>query len=186
MPEYVAAEYGIPHCQDFKVNPDGFSLSYRKYSYIDLAAPTSAALLFVSVALIAPIVSIFVGARMGWAIVMVVGAGCAYVIWRFITREATKITVTKDAVILNDKHLRRADFGHWSVLSTQSITIKGTTSNVVKIGYSYGNQSFPLDGGWSEQEANEFVSALNLYMRSTTADRASSPEQLRVPQQPAF
>ena len=74
----------------------------------------------------------------------------------------TKIEVTKDAVIINRKKFRRADFGGFNV----DHTLKGKDGTIAVLGYKFGRSYFPFGGTWPEGEAMEVASALNDHLRS--------------------
>jgi hypothetical protein len=115
----------------------------------------------------------------------VLGGGFYFTIRKIVGRIHTSIEVTRDAVIIDKKKLRRSDFGSFVIGHT--VGLPGTASTFAQttavLGYQYGSRSFEFGGMWAEGQANEFVSALNKKMRVTAAasdERNPSPEALRV------
>jgi len=92
-----------------------------------------------------------------------------------------KITVTPENVIVNDKTMRRSEFGTFHIYDTHTVPSGKSENKLINLGYSFGNRSFPLGGKWlSERKIQEFASALNIKLRSTPmAGGAPSREQLR-------
>ena len=92
----------------------------------------------------------------------------------------TKIEVTKDAVIINRKKFRRADFGGFNV----DHTLKGKDGTIAVLGYKFGRSYFPFGGAWPEGEAMEVASALNDHLRSAPVageeKRVGRPSRRRI------
>jgi hypothetical protein len=145
-PEFEEAEYGVPHCK-FEKRPDGFTASFnRPPTFISAMQASSShkdtgaiAGLIVLVFLIIFSISFFIFG-------------------------GTTVEVTKDAVVIDKKKLKRADFGGFAI--DHSTKIEGNKDTLAVLGYMYGRRKFPFGGAWPEGQASEVASALNAHLRT--------------------
>ena len=162
---YAVADWGVPHC-NYEKTDTGFIVTFNKthvgfHGAIDSASqPRNAVGAVGSLAALSAI-------GVAWAVHKSTGG--------------TRIEVTGDAVIINDKKMSRDDFGGFNV----DHTFKGGNASqaVATLGYQFGNRTFPFGGAWVEKQAAEVASSLNSHLRSTprTGDEmAASPEMLRA------
>ena len=187
MAEFVEAKWIIPHC-DFEQTPTGFRVSYTKNSVMTPAKTAATPLIGMVILIVAAALGIMVGVNsnsFGMALIVffAVVVGGVFFGGRALTpKYHTRIEVTGDAIIIEngsdgEKRLRRGDFGNFHVAHT----VTNQAGSAITMGYSYGNQSFEIKGAWKEREANEFLSALNRYVRlvPSAEQQRTSPEVLR-------
>ncbi|TWB09327.1 hypothetical protein FBZ89_14211 [Nitrospirillum amazonense] len=162
---FVEASYEVPYCK-FQHTPEGFIVSFNAppLGFHKVLHATSTAKS---------------GGQAATALVALAGIGA----FRLAQKggKGTVIEVTRDAVIIDGKKMRRGDFGSFHVSSTY----KGNhlDSNVAVLGYSYGSQSFEFGGAWGERQANEVASSLNTHLRAAPLagdETRASPEALRA------
>lgn len=180
MSHYEEANWEVPYCE-FTATPDGFSVRFTKHAAL---TPGKEALLSIA-GVVAAIVIFIVAIAVGFS----AGAGAGFLIgvvllggliWLAVTqgRVTTQISVTKDAIIIDGRRFRRADFTAFSIDHT---TKRGAETMAV-LRYRYGNVGLPFGGLWKQNEANDFTAALNDYLRAVpvAGDEASmSPAALR-------
>jgi hypothetical protein len=119
-------------------------------------------------------------ALIGILLVLFFNLFALFIAWLWLLYRPTTVEVTKDAIIIDDKKLRRADFGNFHVSHTRDLPDED--EKVAVLGYSYGNRNFKFGGAWPHSLATEVASALNKHLRATpqTGDEhRPSPEQLR-------
>lgn len=163
---YAVADYGVPHCH-YEKTDEGFIVTFNKthvgfHSAMDRLGGGKKSGVEAFGALIG---LIFVA--VGWGIHKSAGG--------------TKIEVTRDAVIIDDKKMSRDDFGGFNVDST----FKGgsRSDTIATLGYQFGNRSFAFGGAWPEGQATEVASSLNRHLRRTPRagdEFRASPEMLRA------
>ena len=143
MPEFEKAEYGIPHCDSFERTSDGFKVSFKTESSNPVGIASAVVVLFIVGLSLAFAVGIQTNAMLG---VIIFGADVWLMYW-VARKKRTSIEVTKDAVIIDEKMLRRSDFGGFHVRDKNTISIKGNSFNMSTLGYNYGATSFPSGVG---------------------------------------
>jgi hypothetical protein len=134
--------------------------------------------------LLSVIAAIAAGAEFNWIAFIILAValfGALYWISENVGMPV-KITVIPENVIVNDKTMRRSEFGTFHIYETKTVQSGKIENKLINLGYSFGNRSFPLGGKWlSERKIQEFASALNMKLRATPlAGGAPSPEQLRA------
>lgn len=188
MSGFVEAQWTIPHCQ-FQETPDGFKVEYNTASKVGYNKMAVTPLLGIVLGVVALGLSIYIGTAADSFIVGIVVFGVTFfvgiklIVSLVVGKKKTTIEVTKDAVIVDNKRLRRADFSHFVVNSTTTLQAKMAQARMAVLGYTYGTQTFEFGGMWEEQKATEFASALNKQMRVTPmagAENIASPELLRT------
>jgi hypothetical protein len=173
MNEYVEAQWTIPYCQ-YREMADGFKLRLKTVARQDLThawRSVAGALLVV----VWPMVSFLTFGGFVGTLLSLAGFYAAYrILWIDTTLE-----VTKDAIIVDGKHYRRADFG--------SFNMSGKAGGK-NLAFSYGAISIDFAGAWwSSAKAAEFANALNIRIRQapvTEAGNQPSPDQLRTATRP--
>jgi hypothetical protein len=145
-PEFEEAEYGVPHCK-FEKRADGFTASFNRPPTFISAMDAQSSHKDTG-AIAALIVLVF-------TIIFSIG---------FFIFGGTTVEVTKDAVIIDKKKLKRADFGGFVVEHTTKI--EGKRDTLAVLGYMYGRRTFPFGGAWPEGQASEVASALNAHLRA--------------------
>lgn len=164
---HAPADYGVPHVRKFNRTEDGFTVSFNRLP-VGFAKATAS---------LADNNKGLAAALMGLVLLLIGGiVALSYKLFG-----GTNIEVTKDTIDVNGKKLARADFGGFSIGSTYQIP--GQEQTLAVLSYAYGNQSFPFGGAWTEKEAAEVASALNLHLRRTPKpgdETRMPPEQLRA------
>ena len=185
---FVEAQWTIPHCQ-FQATLDGFTVEYTTASKVGYNKMAVTPMLGLIMGIVILVLSIYLGMAAGSFIVGILVfcvaffVGIKLIVSLIVGKKKTKIEVTKDAVIIDNKRLRRADFSHFVVNSKTTLQAKIAQATMAVLGYTYGTQTFEFGGMWEEQKATEFTSALNKQMRVTPmagAENVASPELLRT------
>jgi hypothetical protein len=163
MTRVLEADYGIPHCK-FERNGDGsFSVEFWR-------APVWSYALIPAVCIIALIVAGSAAARgggfMGFLTVLgVCGAGIYFGLRAVVP--VIKIIVSPDTVTINGKAYSRAGFGSFVQYGSSNIKSGKNTVTLHKLGFQFGNRSFPCGGAWgSERNLMEFTSSLNSHLQT--------------------
>lgn len=173
MNQYVEAQWTIPYC-NYVETADGFKLRLKTVARQDLEhawrSVAGAFLVFVW-----PLVSWL---RFGGLMGMLSSLAGLYAAYRMLCMDTT-LEVTKDAIIVDGQHYRRADF--------HSFNMSGKAGGK-NLAFRYGAISIDFGGAWwSPAKAAEFASALNDHIRRVPvagAENQPSPDQLRVAARP--
>jgi hypothetical protein len=188
--EFEEAQWGIPHCK-YEKTPEGFKVNYvtpRKFNPAMIALGSVAGLVLAVLSIAFGIAagantdSVLVGFLVFFGLL---GGGFYFTIRKIVGRIHTSIEVTRNAVIIDNKKLRREDFGSFNIGHTVNLPGTATTlgQSSAVLGYRYGSQNFEFGGTWLKSQAEEFVSSLNKKIRRTAAEgdeSSPSPEALRA------
>jgi hypothetical protein len=188
--EFEEAQWGIPHCK-YERTSEGFKVNYTTPRPFKASTIALGSIGGVVLAIAAIVGGIAIGSSTNslgvglFAFFAILCGGFFFGVRGLVGKIHTNIEVTRDAIIIDNKKLRRADFGNFVIART--IGLPGTSGSFAQttaiLGYQYGSQSFEFGGMWGDGQADEFVSALNKKMRVTAAasdERNPSPEALRV------
>lgn len=180
MADVVEANYGVPHCKFESTDDGGFKVQYRGWGVL---ATLLTPVLIIAILIVSIIVAASGGGFIGFVIAM---AGCcfgSYKLWEVLI-PPTKIEVTPEFVIIDNKKMRRGEFGHFNQFSSQTIQTGKTSTTLHTLGYQFGNQSFPIRGSWlNDRQVSEVASALNSHLKSAPRlgdELRASPEALRA------
>jgi len=206
MAKFEEAEYGIPHCRSFERTSDGFKLSFKARAR-HASASIGIGIFFLLVlwgigGMACYVINLSVvpsdqhpsgptsaGLAQG-LITFLVLLVAEIVLFRLLFRsKPTTVEVTKDAVVIDKKFLKRSDFGGFHLHHSLNVSNKYENQTYGRLGYSYGVNNFEFGGLWPKGQADEVAAALNreLRMASRRSDEtAVSPEQLRSAQPTDF
>jgi hypothetical protein len=162
---FVEANYDVPHCQ-FKRTDEGFIVTFNRTSVGIHKGISSTGRQQSGLEAVA-------------SLAVLAGAGAAALAQK--TGAGTTIEVTANAVIIDNKKMRRAQFGHFSVGKVW--TLQGYAEPLAVLSYSYGNQSFEFGGAWFQHQATEVASSLNQHLRDAADagdEHNPSPDLLRA------
>lgn len=180
MANVAEANYDVPHCKFERTDDGGFIVRYQGWSALaTLLLPFA----FIGALIIAIIAAANGGGFIGF-IVFLGGAGYgAFKLVKMLV-PPTEIQVTPEFVIINNKKMRREDFGHFNQFGSQTVQTGKQTTTLHSLGYQFGSQSFQIRGAWSnERQISEVASSLNSHLQRAPQrgdEMRASPEALRA------